>query len=306
MNQKKKAKMKNLSNVKLLLLLAVLIVVYLVVEWSRSGSRSDSYREVLVEIDTARVTRLMVSSPDKSSDIIKVENGWELTMADGRKVKATEGAVRSSLGSLLTIAPSRLVAKKQDKWKDYQVDSAGTVVEVYEGDKKTLDLVIGRFNVEGQNAYSTYVRLNGEEEVYSAKNFMAFSVSPDPASYRNSVLMRTTRDSIHQVTFNYPDSAFVLDKTAAGWLKNGEPADSTAVASFLGGLSFISSRQFFDDTDQLVTPAFSLTIESTDKAIDIKAYEVEGAWVFNSTENPESYFKDEVIVDKLLKSQRDF
>lgn len=283
-----------------------LLVVYLIVEWTGKTSRSTSYREVLVEIDTAKVTRLLVKAPDKVSDMSKVGEGWELALPTGKTVEATEGSVKSSLGSLLTIKPSRLVAKKQDKWKDYQVDSAGTVVEVYEGGEKTLDLIIGRFNMEGQNSYSTFVRLAGEDEVYSAKNFMAFSVSADPASYRNSVLMRSNKDSIQQVTFNYPDSAFVLTKEIGSWSKNGQPADSASVASFISGLSFVSSRQFFDDTDQLVTPAISVTIESTDSEVEVKAFEVNGEWILNSSENPESYFNDQTLVDKLLKPTSGF
>lgn len=298
--------LKNLSNLKLLLLLGGLIVVYLIVEWTNSSSRSTSYREVLVEIDTAKVTRLMVKAPDKKSDIAKVGASWELTLPSGKIVTATEGSVKSSLGALLSIKPSRLVAKKQDKWKDYQVDSAGTVVEVYQGEEKLLDMIIGRFNMEGQNSYSTYVRLAGEDEVYSAKNFMAFSVSADPASYRNSVLMRSNKDSIEQITFNYPDSAFVLTRESSGWSKNGQTADSTAVAGFLNGLSFISSRKFYDQTDQLVTPALSVTIESSDNEVEIKAFEVNGEWVLNSSENPESYFNDSAIVDKLLQPSSGF
>ncbi|MEQ9297538.1 MAG: DUF4340 domain-containing protein [Cyclobacteriaceae bacterium] len=298
--------LKNLSNLKLLLLMGGLLVVYLIVEWTGQTSRSTSYREVSVEIDTAKVTRLLVKAPDKVSDMSKVGEGWELTLPTGKKVEATEGSVKSSLGSLLSIKPSRLVAKKQDKWKDYQVDSAGTAVEVYEGGEKTLDLIIGRFNMEGQNSYSTFVRLAGEDEVYSAKNFMAFSVSADPAAYRNSVLMRTNKDSIQQVTFNYPDSAFVLTKESSGWSKNGQPADSASVASFIGGLSFVSSRTFFDETDQLVTPEVSVTIESTNSEVEVKAFEVNGEWILNSSENPESYFNDQTLVDKLLKPSSGF
>ncbi|MEM8895379.1 MAG: DUF4340 domain-containing protein [Bacteroidota bacterium] len=289
-----------------MLLLGGLVVVYLVVEWTGSSSRSTSYREVIVEIDTAKVTRLLVKSADKSSDLQKVSTDWQLTLASGKTVNASEGSIKSSLGSLLTIKPSRLVAKKQEKWSDYQVDSTGTTVEVYEGDEKTLDLILGRFNMEGQNAYSTYVRVNGEDEVYSAKNFMAFSVSPDPSSYRNSVLLRATKDSIQQVTFNYPDSAFVLTRESEGWSKNGAAADSAAVASFISGLSFVSSRQFFDETEQLVTPSLSLTIESTDSEIEVKAFDVNGEWILNSSDNPESYFKDSALEDKLLKPTSGF
>ncbi len=298
--------LKNLSNIKLLLLLGGLVVVYLIVEWTSTSSRSTSYREVLVEIDTAKVTRLLVKAPDKTSDISKVSADWQLTLSGGKKVAASEGSVKSSLGALLTIKPSRLVAKKQDKWPDYQVDSTGTTVEVYEGDTKTLDLILGRFNMEGQNAYSTYVRLNGEDEVYSAKNFMAFSVSADPSSYRNSVLMRTNKDSIQQVTFNYPDSAFVLTKEISGWNKNGQAADSAAVAGFINGLSFVSSRQFFDDSDQLITPALSVTIESAAGEIEIRGYDVNGEWVLNSSDNPESYFNDQALTDKLIKPSSGF
>ena len=296
---------KKFSNLTLLLVLAGLIGIYLIIQFTSGSSRSEGFRETLVEIDSARVSKIIISGKGNISEITKANNNWKIKIGD-KEVPATLGSVKSAINALYDLKPTRLVSRSEDKWTEYQVDSAGTSVKIFEGDNNTLDLVIGRFNVQGRNAYSTYMRLADEPEIYAVNNFMPFSVSADPSNYRDNVLWRLKKDSITTINFDYPDSAFVLEKNQATWAVNGQPADSASIASYLSGLSFVSSRNFYDDTQNLATPSLSMRIATTQKNVKLEAYNVNDEWVFNSSENAESYFKDEALVTKLLKAQTVF
>lgn len=295
--------MKKISNTKLLGILVALCAIYFVVDFTGSKKKSKSLRTELVAIDTAKVSRILVEAPNKSTvQLDKVKGEWELLLDNGKKVVASQSAVDNALYALLSIKPSRMATKSADKWKDYQVDSTGTRVKVYEGNENTLDLIIGRFGMEGQRAYHTFVRLFEDQEVYVAKNFMGFSVSSDPSSYRDQVLARLRKDSVKSITFNYPmDSSYRLQKNDNVWQANGLPVDSAAMAGYLGGLSYISGKEFMDEENLLTTPVMSASIDMNNgTTILFDAYMHEDQWVFHSSDNEYGYFKDEPIANKVF------
>ncbi len=315
--------LKNISSIKLLGVLVILILIYLGFEFFGGKSRSKSFRSELVEIDTAKVTKVLIEAKGENLELVKENNAWKVSIGDGKYADAQTSSVKSTLGSLLSIKPSRIAAKDPAKWKDYQVDSAGTRVQVFEGDKNTLDLIIGRFGFNqqamqqqqqmmggrGMQQFFSYVRLNNEDMVYVADNFMGMSINSEASGYRNKQLLSLTTDSIASIQFNYPaDSAFVLNKEDSTWNIFGNQADSASVASYLSGIRYVSNSNFVDDVPStaLVSPTISMSIKQNGKAdIEIKAYQhPEYKWIVHSSANPASYFGDESLIEKLFVGRK--
>ena len=315
--------LKNISSIKLIGILAVLVLVYLGFEFFGGKSRSKDFKAELVAIDTAKVSRIMIDSKGESLELLKENNSWKVSIGGGKFAAAQSGTIKSTLGSLLTIKPARVVAKNPNKWKEYQVDSAGTRVQVFEGSKTTLDLVIGRFGFDQQAMqqqqqqqqmmgggrsmpqFFSYVRLEGEDAVYVADNFMGMSISPDAASYRNKQLLSLSRDAVSEIQFNYPaDSGFVLSKVDSVWSIFGNQTDSTATASYLSDIQNVNGSSFVDDVpaSALVSPTVSMNIKQNGKAdIMVKAFQHPvHSWIINSSENPVAYFADEALIEKLF------
>lgn len=296
--------MKKISNIKLIGLLAGLCILYFVVDFTGDKQKSKSLRTTLVEIDSAQVSGLEIEGPSNSVSLAKVGDQWELTLKDGKKVAADEAKIKSALAALMTISPSRMATKSKNKWGEYQVDSTGTRVMVKEGSKNSLDIVLGKFGMEGQRAYHTFVRLFEDQEVYVAKNFMGFSVPSDPASYRNQSLASIQMDSVLAVNFTYPaDSSVRLERVGDIWNVNGQLADSTATVSYLNGLSFVSGKEFMDeDPAGLIAPTLTASFEMINgDNVSIDAYDQNGSWIFHSSANEESYFRDAALLDKVFK-----
>ena len=129
---------KNLSNLTLIGILVLLAIGYFTISYLNKSSRSGSFNADIINIDTAKVTALQITGGKDSVYLLKENKDWKLRLASGKIVDAEDQSVRNSLGSLLTIAPSRIATRDQEKWKEYQVDTAGTRVKVFEGDKSKL------------------------------------------------------------------------------------------------------------------------------------------------------------------------
>ena len=300
---------KGFSNIKLLMLFGGLLAVYLIIQFTGGKTKSASLRSTLVELDTAKISALEIEKGGQQLRVSKIgKYSWEVEIEDGKKVAAKTASVKGAIANLLTLIPSRLASNDPEKWKDYQVDSTGTRVKVYEGDEKSLDVILGRFGVTDQQSYHTFVRLLEDNEIYSVNNFMSLSFSPDPASFREQIFLRTRKDSLNGITFNYPDSAFVLRKVDKYWLVDNAPADSAKTVEFLNKLSYASSNNFIDDIMSLGQPSLTLTLSANNEDdIVVSGYRVPGkALILNSSLNPESYFEDSALTDKLLVSKSYF
>jgi hypothetical protein len=318
--------LKNISSIKLIGIFAALVLVYFGIKFFGGSSRSKSFKAEIVEIDTAKVTKVLIDSKGQNLELIKENNAWKVSIGEGKYAPAQKSSVKSALSSLLSIKPSRIAAKKEDKWKEYQVDSAGTRVQVFEGGKSTLDLVIGRFGFNqqamqqqqqmmmggrGMQQFYSYVRLNNENEVYVADNFMGMSISPDPNNYRNKQLLSLTTDDITKIQFNYPaDSGFVLSKVDSVWSIFGSQPDSAATADYLSDIRYVSNSNFVDDVpaSALVSPTVSMNISQTNEPdIMVKAFQhPEHKWIVHSSDNPMAYFADEELVKKLFVGREKF
>ena len=313
---------KNISTVKLLGLLALLVLVYLGITFFGKEERSKSFREELVEIDTAAVSKIEVYGEDTLS-LFKEDNNWKVTLSQGATADAVKNKVKNLLSTLESIEPSRIATRNLDNWKDYGVDSTGTRVMVYEGDDKTLDLVVGRFGMQqgsapqpqygmrGSQQFYTYVRLSEEDEVYAADDFMGMSLSTDVNSYRNNRILEVVTDSVSAVQFNYPaDSSFMIEKSIDNdWIINNQQADSSSVASYMSDISRVNGSDFADDVtlNQLGAPQMTMTLKvKGEEDVVVEAYKYgQYNWIIHSSKNPDALFADQEgdLTDEIFVSQ---
>lgn len=165
--------------------------------------------------------------------------------------------------------------------------------------------------MQGQRTFITYVRPYDEDNVYVIENFSGSSVSANSANYRNKTVLTSTVDSIHQVIFNYPgDDDFTLMKTNDDWQVNGTAADSVRKADYLKELHRITSSSFVDQQrpSPNTPPTSSLTIQSNgagDVLLEL-FHGAGGEQILHSSQNPENFFADTAVVNKLFVPRESF
>lgn len=303
--------MKKVTTLRLIILLSILLLIYAGTEFFSNSGRSKSLREELVDIDTTKVTLVQITRDGNTITLSKVADGWEVSGSDNT-FTAVASRVKNAITTLQTIKPGRIATRDPGKWKEFQVDTTGTRVEIFEDKDKTLDIVLGRFGMQGQQRFHTYVRLHEDNEVYVADNFISFSVSTDVSSYRNQVLVEFQRDSVESIHLIYPeDSSFQLVRSLDGkWLVDAAPADSAETTRYLNSISRLSSSEFDNETDPetLGEPVYKAIINiMNEDPVEIRAWlKPDSTFVITSSQNIEGMFSDISLTDKLFKPKYGF
>ncbi|GMR25634.1 MAG: DUF4340 domain-containing protein [Ignavibacteria bacterium] len=305
---------KKASNNLLGLIFVVLLLVVVIFFFLDSGKNERTFREVLVDIDTSAVTQIFVFSKANNYQPVKVfkhNNKWHVELRNGKTASVTEQKIKQTFLELTSIIPKRLAARNKEKWSEFQVDSTGTRVQVFEGDNPTLDIVIGRFNYQQQpRSVSTYVRLYKDVDVYEVDGFLALTFNQDANAFRDGTVIKDDSNSWTKLQFNYPaDSSFTLSKINNKWYVKNIEADSAKTANYLRRLSNLSQNKFADDvviqTEQ--KPTYKLTISNEKlEFIEVAAYVDSTNYVLISSENPETKFDGKSFGNTIFVSYKSF
>lgn len=303
--------MKKLTTLRLLIILVTLILVFYGLKFFEKGNKSESLNRALVNFDTTRITEVIIENNTQKIVLSKEDNNWYVQLPNGQNTEAEANKVNQILGNLQSIKPSRLASRKQSKWIDYQVDSTGTEVKIFEGDKTSLDMIIGRSGASGKNALHSFVRLEGENEVYATDNFSGLTGYDQINNYRNQTFADLDIDSIRSIQFNYlADTAFQIEKENGRWLiDNQMQADSTKMINYLRQFDLLKSSHFSgEDVGNLNRESASLKIDLTNQnVLEIKVYRgILDSVVYHSSTNPDSYFNDESLGEKIFKGRNAF
>lgn len=285
------------SNKTLVIIFGVLIVlaaIYIIIE-SNQGERS--FKSNIVNIDTSKVTALSIyprATDHKEVRIYKAgDKNWKVKLNDNQTANVPENKVKDLLNMLVRVKPTRVAAQDKSKWAEFKVDTAGTRVKVYEGNDNTLDLIVGKFSFQQPRQMNTFVRLNGEDEVYETEGFLDMAFNQKPDYFRNNTLVNDNTENWKKLSFTYPDSSFEMVKDSIHWTINGRETDSAKTAGYLRTISHLSSSSFVDNPSDAVLgkAKYTLTIESTPPGgIVLTAYGDTSGTIITSTENNGSYF----------------
>jgi hypothetical protein len=295
------------NNKILLIVLIILTGLFFVTRTIKQKRSAGNLKTDLIRIDSSLVnTILLYPSAEKGAEIIfsRFGNKWKVAKGD-LTADADENNLKNMFSELLVLRPERIVTRNKEKWGDFGVnDSLGTRVIMKEGNKPVLDLMVGRFDYQpgssGSRGYGgnygtgfTYIRLYEETDVYIVKGFLAMSFNQAFKNWRNQNFLRTEKNSINLLTFEYPaDSGYTAMKSDTLWIVEGITADSASMASYLNSLAQKSNSSFVDSFTPVIGPDYQLTINRINSApVIIKAYRKgENEFIMNSSQNPASYF----------------
>ncbi len=295
------------NNKILLIVLVILAGLFILTRTIKQKRSTGNLKTDIVMVDSSAVDAILLyPSAEKGAEIMfsRIGNKWQVTKGEITS-DADKNNIDNMFSELINLKPESVVTRNKEKWGDYGVtDSLGTRVVMKDGKKVKFDLIVGRFDYQqspsGYGGYGdnygtgrTYIRLKEETDVYVVKGFLAMSFNQTFKNWRDQTFLKTDRNSINLLTFDYPaDSGFVAMKSDSLWIIEGITADSAAIASYLNGLSRKSNTAFIDGFSPVIGPDYQLTINGTNMApVVIKAYSKgENDFVMNSSQNPDSYF----------------
>ena len=301
------------SNKTLWIVFAVLVVAVVLIFSTESTKKEKSFKTDIVDVDTSAVTSFSIfpkSAPGTEVKFLKDGDDWKVISPSGKTYSAAGFKIKGLLGELTRIKPKRIAARTKSKWSDFQVDSAATRVVVNEDGSEVLDLIIGKFAFQQPRSMSTYVRLNGENDVYEVDGFLDMTFNKDANSFRVETVVKSDKNNWNKLSFSSNDSeSFDLIKVDDKWILNGQFTDSAKTASALNLLARLTSTDYIDGAaDGLLPPETSkLTIEVADNdPIEVIGYKNAVQFLVNSSQNKEAFFDGNKIGEKVFLKKEAF
>ncbi len=286
-----------ISNKNLSLIFLFLLAVALIFLFVDGDNKERTFRRDLVDIDTASATRIVLfpkSENYKEVELVKYDKNWKVKLYGGREVLVPDSKIRNLFNTLTAIIPKRLAGRGVDKWKDFEVDSTGTRVKVYEGSKTVLDIIIGRFSFQQPRSMSTYVRLSSDSDVYEVEGFLAAALNQSADNFRDNTIIKSDYENWKELSFADASnkSSFKLAKLGENWFLDNIITDSTKTAAFLLSLQRLNSTDFIElDEKKLHAPLKKLIISSANNEdLLVEGFHVDSIKVIRSSINPGNLF----------------
>lgn len=298
--------MKSLNNKTLVIILAALVAVFVLSRVFRSPQMERNLPDVLVKTDTSAVDVIRLFPKNENGALVEFRRDgrkWSVKMGD-RQSPAEPSAVAGMLNYLSGMKPARVITGKQEKWKTYEVGDSATHVVALSGDDVLAEAWIGKTDFTAaagggpQNPFGgggfgnpfTYVRVSGNDQVYTVDGFLEPAFNRTFSDWRDKALIRIRQTDVTGLRFDYPDSAFTAELRNGKWMIDGGAADSTAMRNFISSLEFRNATGFADDF-QGSTPSLSIQISGAQGALAVlKAWNRERDYVISTSRQPGTYF----------------
>jgi len=301
------------NNRTLLIVFAVLLVAFLVVEGVKLTRGERTFRDDIIEYEADQISKITFNTKGPVAvavELYKEDTTWKLK-AGGKEYAADQEMANGIAGELAYITPERLVANKKDLWKDYDVtDSAGTRLTIYGPKKAKTELVIGRFSYNQSTRQPvTFLRIGNDNEVFAVEGYLAMTFGRDINGLRDKNLFKGNQNDITKITFTYPaDSSYELTRDGLKWMVAGVPADSMKTVRFMSEVTYLVGSDFRDDFQVSAAgpELYKMKIEGINiKPVDIVVYQDAAGQVVHSTENPSSYFSSQRdnLVQRIFKGK---
>lgn len=284
----------------LVIVFLVLLAIYLLAKLF-SGNRESSFDPILINVDTARVTKLVLNPKATGGKEIRLElqDGiWYVANQDQRD-PATAQTVKGILSQLNKIESKRIVAKSRDKWDTYEVNDSATQVRAFAGEEKVADFYLGGFKFDqARRTASSYMRKAGEDAVHLIEGFVSMQFNQGYDAFRNKQILQLDRQQVEKVTLDQQgQQTMAIQKVEGDWYFAGmELIDSAKAAQYISGLANVNGSEFANNFNEsstaeiirlnveLATQATPLVVECYASGDSLKPF------VFNGNQNPDAYF----------------
>ena len=278
----------------LLIVLAALPVIYFLSSVRSTRARERSFKEYVMQLDTAMVKRVEFQPRRTKPDPMQLDRtgtDWTVTHK-GITARADNGTVRSLLEKFVAMRTVR-VSGMMDKMKDGAElnDSLAIPITFTLDDGTTQELLVGRnSNSPDGRDFWTQVNIPGEKEIYAVSAVLTGQLDQEMSAWRVRTLVKGDPTSWQRLSFTYPaDSGYVLQRNGAEWLVDEMPADSAKVNKYLKSLALSRVQQFADTVNvSSLAPMHQLRIDdsASPEPIVVQVYAWGNGYVVTSTLNP--------------------
>ncbi len=287
--------MKTLSTKNLLIAFAVLAIVCGIIYFFTGQKDTGNFNTTEINLDANTIDQWIVTpqqKPAKAYRIFRDGGRWKIELPDKEVADAGMDIIERSIHHFVNLKPESLIATTKKEWHQYGVDTAGTLVQVFESRQQKYAFIIGDITFQNDKLATYYFRLQNEDNVYTVHNYLDGSIRATPDAFRKKDLLIATPDILKSLSFNYVnEQPFTLENTGNTWQINGQNIDSARVNPYLRALCKFRLTAFA--TKPIGAPYYSIGVSSSKskEVITLNVYkQPAGKWTVTSSANEGNYF----------------
>lgn len=292
--------MKRSTWILVAVLAVLLVAAFFVLRQPGEVSTSGSAGDLLVQYDSAAVDKLEIGSPT-GVVTLGIEGGKWMILSP-LHYPADQLSVTTAIGKGKRIELKNVVSSNPQKQQLFQVDSAGTLVRVFEHGAQGPAFRVGK---PGASYAETYVRREGSNDVYLADGLLTYTFAKGVKDWRDRTIFKSEADRITNVRLQFRDTTFALVFRDSLWRIDNDSASQTAVKSFLGTLANLQTDEFVDTT-VTVSSAPNAVIEVEGMQIRFYGGKEGGRYLVQTSAGPQWFEIQGWRATQLLKRKKDF
>lgn len=275
--------MKRSTLYSILALVVLAIAAYFVLNREGEVSSSGTTGQMLASYDSTAIDKLELVAPSKTVVLEKQAGVWMLTSPI--RYRADQTSVASAVGRGRRIELKSLVSTNPENQKLFQVDSTGTLVNVYANGALKAAFIVGK---QSNSFTENYVRLSGSNNVQLTNEVISSYFNKQPKDWRDKTVFKTDESNIKNVTFQYGDTTFALTMQDSLWRVGRDSANQTAVKPLLTALANIQADDFIDSA---FTPPPKPTAIIGVEGTQIRFYKNDASKYFVQTSQSPQWFE---------------
>lgn len=243
------------------------------------GEREASYSLAHLDLtmDSAKVQNIAITRASGMLSLKNIGGIWYVTKGEeGRRYPADENSVNRLLGSIQKLKITSLISSKPERQGLFQVDSTGTLLSCTDRDGKVLSFYVGKM---GPSFSESYIRPANSDDVLLAEGITTWDVAKELKDWRDKVIQKIVRDSVHELTFRYAKERFTLlrdtqpdtsgspeaDGRVHVWRMQPAPKEKInepTITALLGSLENLRADDFVDSVIRLPSPQLTLDLKT--------------------------------------------
>jgi len=281
-------------------LVVLAVITFFVLRQPGETSASESSGVMLVSYDSASVDKIEVTAPGTSVTLEKQGNGWMVTAP--LRYRADQSVITAAVGKGKNIEVKNVVSSNPEKQHLFQVDSAGTLIQVYAGGSPVAAFRVGK---PGPSYMETYVRKEGSNDVFLAEGMFTYVFSHPAKDWRDKSIYKSEPELIRSVTYKYGDTTFTLAMKDSLWRLNGDSVSQATVRSLLGSLANLQADDFVDSALS-VAPKQVALVDVDGTQIRFCQGKTTGNYLVQTSQSPQWYEIQGWRANQVLKRKKDF
>jgi hypothetical protein len=216
--------------------------------------------QTLPAVTSGTVQRIAIHAPgEKQVTLTRSAGKWYTNVE--KKYEADQSAVTQILSAIDEPIDAKVVSSNPDSYGDYEVsETSGTKVKIFTTGKTepALDLVVGK---DGPSAFSTYVRMDGEDAVLNAHASLSMTFKR-PDGWRNKQIFSFPGNNATRIEATGTSQTFAFAKQGGDkWMMESPEkaeAESARVDSIANMLSSLRANEFIDPSSSQTLASFGL------------------------------------------------